>query len=149
MRIGELCTRDVVFCRRDTSAVGVADLMRKGHVGDLLVIDELDGERVPVGIITDRDLVIEVMAKEIDPRDVTAGDIMGRELAVATEDEDFYETIQRMRAKGIRRMPVVNAKGGLVGIATLDDLVEFLAETLGEVSRISRRQEVRERSARG
>jgi CBS domain-containing protein len=144
MRIGEICTREVVFCKRNTSALEAAELMRKNHAGDLVVVDGPNGERVPVGIITDRDLVIEVMAMDVDPRAITVGDVMALELVVATEEEDVYQIIDRMNAKGVRRIPVVNAKGGLEGIVSFDDLVEFLGGTLIDLSRVVRRQESKE-----
>jgi CBS domain-containing protein len=144
MRIGEICTREVVFCKRNTSALEAAELMRKNHAGDLVVVDGPNGERVPVGIITDRDLVIEVMAMDVDPRAITVGDVMALELAVATEEEDVYQIIDRMNVKGVRRIPVVNAKGGLEGIVSFDDLVEFLGGTLIDLSRVVRRQESKE-----
>ena len=148
MHIGTIATRDVVFCQRDTSALEAAQLMRSNHVGDLVVVEERSGMRVPIGILTDRDLAVEVMAKQVDPNGVTAGDIMTPDPMVAVEREDLVETIQRMRWKGIRRMPVTDDRGELMGIATLDDLVEFLAQTLVDVSHIGRLQQIEEQSFR-
>jgi CBS domain-containing protein len=148
MHIGTIATRDVVFCQRDTSALEAAQLMRSNHVGDLVVVEERSGMRVPIGIVTDRDLAVEVMAKQVDPNSITAGDIMTPDPMVAVEREDLVETIQRMRWKGIRRMPVTDDRGELMGIATLDDLVEFLAQTLVDVSHIGRLQQIEEQSFR-
>lgn len=70
MPIGEICNRAVVFAKKDTSlleaALEAAQLMRQNHVGDVVIVDEKNGRRVPVGIVADRDIVIEVIAKEID-----------------------------------------------------------------------------------
>lgn len=78
MRIDEICTREVVQCSRKTSALDLAQLMRSSHVGDIVVVDEPNGERVPVGIVTDCDLVVQVMALETDPAAVTAEAQIGR-----------------------------------------------------------------------
>lgn len=144
MPIGEICNREVVFATRDTSILEAAQLMRRHHVGDLVVVDEKNGKRIPVGIVTDRDIVIEVIAKEADINSLTAGDIMGPELVMAREAEGVFETIQLMRLKGVRRMPVVDSQGGLVGIVSVDDLVELLAEEMNELAKLISREQVRE-----
>ena len=148
MRIGEICTLQTVHCKRDLSVQGAALLMRNHHVGDLVVVEQPNGEQVPVGILTDRDIVISVIALGLDPSSLLVGDIMTEQLMTALEDEDVYETIDRMRAKGIRRLPVVNSLGGLAGIVSVDDLLEFLAEEMAELSRISAGQLAHEKRAR-
>ena len=148
MRIGEICTVQTICCTRDETVQGAALLMRKHHVGDLVVIDQPDGERVPIGIITDRDIVVSVIALGLDPASLLVGDIMSDDLLTATEDHDVYETIERMRLRSIRRVPVVNAAGGLTGIVSADDLLEFLAEEMAELSRISPHQQAHEKRAR-
>jgi CBS domain-containing protein len=148
MHIGQIATVETVFCKRDESVQDAALLMRKHHVGDLVVVDQRAGEPVPVGIVTDRDIVVSVIALGLDPSSLQVGDIMGDELLTAEEHDDVYETIERMRFRGIRRVPVVNAKGGLMGIVSADDLLEFLADEMSELSRISGHQQAREKSAR-
>lgn len=148
MRIAEICTSQTIHCPRELTVQQAALLMRNNHVGDLIVVEQPNGERVPVGIITDRDIVVSVIALGLDPASLQVGDIMSDELMTATEDEDVYETIDRMRFKGIRRVPVVNSLGGLCGIVSIDDLVEFLAEEMGELSRISSRQMANEKQSR-
>ena len=148
MRIGEICTVQTIYCKRDETVQGAALLMRKNHVGDLVVIEQPDGERLPVGIITDRDIVVSVIALGLDPGSLLVGDIMSDDLLTATENDDVYETIERMRFRGIRRVPVVNTAGGLTGIVSADDLLEFLAEEMGELSRISAHQQSHEKRAR-
>jgi CBS domain-containing protein len=148
MKISEICTVQTIHCKRDETVQGASLLMRKYHVGDLVVIDQPDGERVPVGIITDRDIVVSVIALGLDPASLLVGDIMSDDLLTAAEGDDVYETIERMRFRGIRRVPVVNAGGGLSGIVSVDDLLEFLAEEMGELSRISSHQQAHEKRAR-
>ena len=87
MRIGEICTRSVVTCGRDTSVLELAQLMRDHHVGAVIVVDEHEGKLAPVGVVTDRDLVVEVMAKGVNPDLLRAGDLIVRDLATAFESE--------------------------------------------------------------
>ena len=148
MRIGEICTVQTIYCTRDETVQGAALLMRKHHVGDVVVIAPPDGEQIPVGILTDRDIVVSVIALGLDPSSLLVGDIMSDDLLTAMEDDDVVETIDRMRFRGIRRVPVVNRDGNLSGIVSVDDLLKFLAEEMGELSRISSHQQARERRAR-
>lgn len=136
MQIGEICTREVVVCGRDTSAVELAQLMRDRHVGDVIVVEPVEGRAVPVGVVTDRDLVLEVLAEEADPATLAAGDLMSAEVVTARDTEVVYDAIWHMRSKGIRRLPVVDAQGFLVGVLTADDVTAFLAEELAQIARI-------------
>src|SRR5690554_4001106 len=122
MKTGDLCTRDTVVLGRDGTIVEAAKLMREYHVGDVVLVEERDGENVPVGIVTDRDLVLEVLAQELAPDAVAVGDIVTAELVTARESDTLWDTMLQMRARGVRRIPVVNARGGLAGIVALDDL---------------------------
>ncbi|MGZ5200576.1 MAG: CBS domain-containing protein [Telluria sp.] len=148
MQIGEISTVQTVHCKRDESVQGAALLMRKHHVGDLIVVEQPDGEKIPVGIVTDRDIVVSVIALGLDPSSLQVGDIMTDDLLTVSEHDDVYETIERMRFRGIRRVPVVNAAGGLVGVVSVDDLLEFLADEMSELSRISPHQQAHEKSTR-
>jgi len=117
MPIGDICVRDVVVTGRDTTAREAAKLMTKHHVGNLVVVrEEAGGQAVPIGIITDRDIVRNVVAEALDPATFTLGDLGARELVTAREDQGIFECMQHMRINGIRRMPVVDREGGLVGI---------------------------------
>ncbi|WP_229518467.1 CBS domain-containing protein [Massilia sp. PAMC28688] len=148
MKVGEICTVQTIYCKRDETVQGAALLMRKYHVGDVVVVDQPNGEKMPVGIVTDRDIVVGVIALGLDPASLLVGDIMSDDLLTAAEEDDVYETIERMRFRGIRRVPVVNSGGGLTGIVSVDDLLEFLAEEMGELSRISSHQQSHEKRAR-
>ena len=148
MRVGDICTSQTIYCSGDETVQGAALLMRQHHVGDLVVIAQPQGERVPVGIITDRDIVVSVIALGLDPASLLVSDIMSDALLTAADDDDVYETIERMRARGIRRVPVVNSTGALSGIVSVDDLLEFLAREMGELSRISSNQQAHEKRAR-
>lgn len=148
MSAGELCNRKVAIAEKTLSVADAARLMRRLHVGDLVVIEERDGRRQPVGIVTDRDIVVEVVAASMDPEALTIGDVMGPELATVRENEDLFETLRYMRDKGVRRMPVVDQAGGLVGILTLDDLLGLLAEEMTGLARLVSHERQREADVR-
>lgn len=148
MAIGEICNRDVVVVEADASVAEAANLMRQFHVGDLVVVRDNDGRNEPVGIVTDRDLVVEVVAEELDPSGLSVGEIMAPELVKVQEDTGIFEAIRFMREKGVRRMPVVDGAGSLAGIVSLDDLLEVLSEELAELSRLTRTEQKREADTR-
>lgn len=148
MPISEICNREVVIVQRHNTILEAAQLMRQHHVGDVVVVEDRGGVRVPVGIVTDRDLVVEIMAPAIDQKVITVGDIMVPELATVKEHAGLSETIEYMRAKGVRRVPVVDKSGGLVGILTLDDLLELLAEELLALAKLVRYEQKKETMSR-
>jgi CBS domain-containing protein len=148
MTVGAICNRDVIVTGRGTSAAEAAQLMREFHVGDLVVIDEAGPERLPIGVVTDRDLVIEVMAQGVDPHGVTVESLMTRSLETVREDTEFWDALSHLRACGVRRMPVVNARGGLEGIFTFDDALGLIAEALVDLGKVVPRQIAREQRER-
>jgi CBS domain-containing protein len=148
MTIGTICNRDTIFTTRNSSIVEAAQLMREHHVGDLVVVDEQAGRRVPVGIVTDRDLVVEILAKQVEPGTVTIGDVMTGDLVTARESDGLFDTLQRMRAKGVRRVPVVDAGGALIGIVAVDDFLDLFAEEITALARLVSREQARERTVR-
>ncbi len=133
MNAGEICNREVVIVNRDQTILDAAKLMREYHVGDVVVMEERNGEKVPVGILTDRDIVIEILAQDLDAGEVLVGDAMSFDLLTALEEDEILETVKRMRARGVRRIPVINAQGGLEGIIAVDDLVDFFAEQMADL----------------
>jgi CBS domain-containing protein len=144
MAIGEICNREVVFARRDDSVKHAAQLMREHHVGDLVIVEEADGRRVPCGVLTDRDIVVGVVAKGLDPDTLEVAEVAGSELMFVRESDGVAETIELMRAKGVRRVPIVDARGSLVGIVTADDILDLLAEELTALARMVSREQRRE-----
>jgi CBS domain-containing protein len=148
MRIGQICTVQTIICTPDESVQGAALLMRQHHVGDLVVVNDAGPEKIPVGILTDRDIVVSVIALGLDPASLEVGDIMTDDLLTTEEGDDVYETIERMRLRGIRRVPVVNREGALTGIVSADDLLEFLAQEMSELSRIASHQQSQEKHAK-
>jgi len=145
MNIGEMCNREVVVIEKNGSIIEAAKLMRQYHVGDLVVIEMRQNEAYPVGIITDRDIVIELVAGEVNFEAVTVGDVMSGELQTAREEDEVAETIKRMRSAGVRRVPVVNKRGVLEGVVTMDDMIDLLAELLEDLVALVGAQSRRER----
>lgn len=148
MPIGEICNREVVIVQRDTTVEEAAQLMRQHHVGALVVVEEVSGKRKPVGVVTDRDLVVEVLATQLDAATITVGDIMLPELGIVPENSGVFEAIQFMRAKAVRRLPVVDGQGALIGIVALDDLLALLAEELSELAGLVSREQDKELRSR-
>lgn len=147
--LAEICGRDVVITTAETTVSQAAKLMRHQHVGSVVVIESTNGDgRKPIGIVTDRDLVVEVMAVDLDPQTITVGDIMPGELVTARADEGALEAMQTMRAKGVRRLPVVDESGYLLGLVAFDDLLEVVTEELSELTHIVRREQARETTTR-
>ena len=150
MTLADVCKREVVFVNREVTVHAACKLMRHYHVGSLVVVDEVadeggdaiakvsgdDRPRVPVGIVTDRDIVVEVYALELDPKVMTAGDIMSPDLVTVPESLAVADTIEVMRAGGVRRLPVVNEDNRLVGIVTIDDLLAVLAAQLSGIAHV-------------
>jgi CBS domain-containing protein len=128
-----ICTPEVAWCGRETSALEAARLMRHRHVGDLVVVDDPDEARTPIGVLTDRDLVVEIMARGIDPSSVTVAELVRTPVVIADETEDVGPVIERMRAHGVRRMPIVDHRGSVAGIVTLDDLLKRLVDEAGKL----------------
>lgn len=148
MPISEICNREVVITYKDSSIVEVAKLMRHHHVGDVVVVDSVGDQSVPVGIITDRDIVVEIIAGDVPLGSVTASDVMSYDLITAREQDGIWDTLQRMRSSGIRRMPVVNEKGGLEGILTVDDLLELFSDELMSLAKVTIREQAREKETK-
>ncbi len=148
MAIGEICNREVVFARPNESVQSAAILMREHHVGSLVVVEDSGGKRIPTGIITDRDIAVGVVALGLDPDATLVGTVMSPELVRAREDAGVAETVALMRQKGLRRLPVVDAAGSLVGLVAADDLLELLAEEISGLASIVAREQRRETEQR-
>jgi CBS domain-containing protein len=130
MPVGECCSIGVVCCEADASIPEVARLMRKHHVGDVVVVEFKDDARYPIGILTDRDIVIETIALELDVNLFTASDFMSAPLVTVDEDADFIDTLRLMRTHKIRRIPVITGSGSLYGIVSIDDIINLLTMEL-------------------
>lgn len=133
MTAGEYCNRDVVVIEKSESVREVVKLMRSNHVGDVVVIEKRDQSVIPLGILTDRDIVVELVAEDVDLDAVNVGDVMSDQLVTVDNGTKLLDAIKLMRIKGVRRLPVVNAEGELQGILTVDDLLELIVEQLSDI----------------
>ena len=148
MSIAEFCNRDVVCATRDTTILEAANLMRRHHVGDIIIVDEDADRRWPIGIVTDRDIVVDVVAAGLDPRLAKLADLMLEPLTILEQHASVAQTVSTMAQKGVRRVPVVDVQGALLGIVTLDDLLAHLAPplaNLGELVAHTRQREMEKR----
>lgn len=145
MSIGELCNREVIVIEADASIDAAVKLMRHSHVGDLVVVEQRDQQAIPVGILTDRDIIIDVLAEDISPESLSVSDVMSTPLITARENEDLLDVIGRMRKHGVRRVPVVNGQGGLEGILAVDDVLEILVEQISGLAGLVRIEQQHER----
>lgn len=136
MTAGEYCNREVVITEQDTSVTQAAMLMREFHVGSLVVVQKRDEVNLPVGIVTDRDLVIEVIAQQVPVESATLNDVMSRNLVSVGEQETLIDTLQLMLKRGVRRVLVVDGQGSLQGILTADDAIELMAESMSDLSKV-------------
>ena len=148
MPIGNIRTREVVVAKRGTTVSEAARLMRSHHVGDVVVVDEVDGRKVPCGIVTDRDIVIGLVAQGLDPDTIQVGDLMMTGIVVGRELDGVADTLEIMRVKAVRRMPIVDALGTLVGIVTADDLLQLLSEEMSALAAMINREQRREVTVR-
>lgn len=148
MSAGKYCNREVIVTAQDASITEAAELMRLHHVGDLVVVKNQQGKTFPIGIITDRDLVIEIIALKIDPEAITVKDVMRTDVVTVNEDESLLDVLETMQEKGVRRIVVVDNEGELQGLLSADDAIELIAEAMNDLTRLVRREMAQEQTQR-
>jgi len=148
MRVGEICNREVVVIEEERSVTEAAVVMREYHVGDVVIVRTEYGRQTPVGILTDRDIALGIVANGTDPDSVSVGDAMSFNLTTVAEDDDLMHVIEVMRENGIRRVPVIDSNEALVGILTVDDVLDLLSEILIDLAHLVDRQKRRETKTR-
>jgi len=145
---GELCTRSTVIAYPKTGLNEAARLMREQHVGNLVVVEETVAGRLTVGVLTDRDIVTAVVARDMNPSSLTVGDVMSANPVTVREGDSVLDVLSAMRHKGVRRLPVTDAKGLLLGVITLDDLLGVVSEQLQALVEAIASEQQREQRAR-
>jgi signal-transduction protein with cAMP-binding, CBS, and nucleotidyltransferase domain len=145
---GELCTRSTVIAYRNTGLNEAARLMREQHVGNLVVVEETVAGRLTVGVLTDRDIVTAVVARDMNPSALTVGDVMSTNPITVREGDSVLDVLAVMRHKGVRRLPVTDSKGVLLGVITLDDLLGVVSEQLRGLVEAIESEQQREQRAR-
>lgn len=145
MLVRDYANMNVICCSADAPIAEVAGLMRRHHVGDVIVVDQQqEGARAPIGIVTDRDILVETIALDVEAKLFTASDLMSSPVTAVQEDASLTEALAVMRGRQVRRLPVVNRAGQLFGIITVDDVLNVLASELAMVAGIVVEQPVRE-----
>jgi len=150
MNVGTLCRREVVSVDAAESLTQAARLMRQRHVGLLVVVEPVASSpdlRV-IGVLTDRDIVTAIVAKEADASGFKVGDVMTRSPLLADASASVESTLRTMREVGVRRVPVVGSRNELVGVLSIDDVLDTLAEQLGCVMATIRSEQNQERTVR-
>lgn len=149
MTVGEICNRNVVVAPKTEMIVDAAKRMRTSHVGDLVVIENRNGRHFPIGIVTDRDIVISVVAGDPDHINyLLVSDVMSDDLVTVREHESIEAALKKMEEHGVRRLPIVDADGMLVGILTLDDILQYFTGQQSELVALVAREQRRERQYR-
>jgi CBS domain-containing protein len=150
MNVGSTCHHAVVTIAAQDDLATAARVMREKHVGYLIVTEpgRREGTQRVIGVLTDRDIVVAVVAREVDPRSLTVGDAMTAGPFTAGEAEPVEVALRHMRELGIRRAPVVGHDGELKGVLSLDDVLEALAVQLNSIAAVIRNEQRSERSAR-
>jgi predicted transcriptional regulator len=138
MNVGQLCQRTVVTVQPGDEIAMAARLMREKHVGFLVVVEPAaqEGEVVPVGVITDRDIVVSTIARDVDPKSLRVGDVMTRNPTVTLDCESTADAVSQMRHRGVRRLPVVGSYGHLIGVISLDDILTRSADEIGAAAAV-------------
>lgn len=149
MTVGDICSRDVVVAPKTETIVDAAKRMRSSHVGDLIVVEIRGGQHVPIGIVTDRDIVISVVAGDPDHVNyLLVSDVMSSDLITAGEHDDIESALKKMHEHGVRRLPIVDGVGALIGILTLDDVLQYLTAQQRELVALVAREQQQERRYR-
>ncbi|GBD39861.1 MAG: CBS domain-containing protein [Deltaproteobacteria bacterium] len=138
MSVGKLCRREVVWVNLGTTIKEIAQIMHDKNVGSVVVVDK---ERKPIGIVTDRDIVIRVINEDLNPAQIYVDDVISSNILTLREDMGLIEALEYMKGKGVRRFPVVDSEGKLVGIITVDDIVRLLGKELADIANIIERVE--------
>ncbi len=134
--VSSICQRNAVTIRPHDDLTNAATLMREKHVGCLIVteFDVAYRKERPIGVLTDRDIVVAVVAREADPKSLRVEDVMTRQPVTIPEGASIGSALQEMRRIGVRRVPVVDYRGHLVGVLSLDDVIGALASELRDVA---------------
>ncbi|WP_396614796.1 CBS domain-containing protein [Lysobacter soli] len=142
MRIGDICTSDVACISPRATVQEAAAAMQRGHVGALVVI--VDPERRPIGVVTDRDIVLKVVAKGMNAQAMSVANVMSTGIVTCKETHEIFDAIERMKENGIRRLPVTREDGKLVGVVAADDILRAVTSQLHGLSDAMLQEQMRE-----
>jgi CBS domain-containing protein len=120
-KCSDIMTRDVVTSTQEATIVDVAQLMKNADIGPILIVDN-ETSNTLVGIVTDRDIVLKVIADGQDAKTTRVGDVMSKKLVTCRADDDVDIAMKSMAQFQLRRIPVVEDNMRLVGIISQADL---------------------------
>ncbi|HSE83547.1 MAG TPA: CBS domain-containing protein [Thermodesulfobacteriota bacterium] len=132
MSLGNLVHRKVVSVNEGTTVKEVVKLMEEKNVGSVVVV----GGGEAVGIVTDRDILLRVVNKGLNPERSSVDEVMTKKVLVLREEMGLFDALEQVKEKGVRRFPVVDARGNLKGIMTLDDIIYILGKEMADVASI-------------
>lgn len=150
MCVGDICRREVVTITPDADLSDAAALMRAKHVGMLVVVGSTadHADRVVQGVLTDRDIVITVIGRDAEAKGLKVMDVMTRNPLLIAEGTAVAAALRLMRMDGVRRVPVVGAHNELIGVMSIDDVLDVVADQLTAISGAIRGEQARERVMR-
>jgi CBS domain-containing protein len=140
MSIGKICETKVITATKDMMITEAAQVMKEHNIGSIVVVEQQQSSFIPIGMLTDRDIVTKVVTEDLDLDSVTVGDVMNGELLLLKKHQSIQEAIDMMSAKGVRRVPVIDDNNVLIGVFSVDDLFILLADEIQSVARLIRKQ---------
>lgn len=140
MKVRDLCTLNTQIIEKSETAQAAAQAMQEAKVGSLVVIDMLPNGDIPIGIITDRDIALKVAIHDVRPSMLLVEDFASDNLLIVRGKEDVYDVLGKMRQKSVRRVPVVDKNGFLIGIISIDDILDFMVGELKEMTDIMKHE---------
>lgn len=136
MAIKSICTSNVVTIKKTATLTDAVKLMANNHVGSIIVV-EIIGERImPLGILTDRDIALTIGNSQ-KPGAIKVEQVMQSAPVTISENDGIYEAIFKMQEFGVKRLPVIQADGSLIGIVSKDDILKLIAEEINHLSKIN------------
>jgi CBS domain-containing protein len=138
--VGSICSREVIVAGPGEPLRTAVQLMHAQRVGSIVICEDLHGRRIPVGIVTDRDVALSLLHHDSEVAAIPLRLVMSTDPLVLFEDQDISEALDFLRARGVRRAPVVDAARSLVGIVSIDDLLGVIARQLADIARLIERQ---------
>lgn len=146
METSKLISKKVITVKKNESVQDAAKLMRKHHIGDVVVLDSKSS--APIGILTDRDIVLATIALNVPYEGLSVSDIMSEKLVTVSEHADIHEVIRLMKLHGVKRIPVVGAKKNLVGIVSRDNVMKYLGDEFSSIGDTYQSQRSKEKERR-
>lgn len=132
--------KNLVTLASHATVLDAVKMMRDHHIGNVIICEERDGQKFPIGMVTDRDLAVDVLAQCADPATLKVSAVMTHQIVTCPFNAGIFEMIRVMKTNGITRLPLVSDSGSLKGIVNAKNLIQLLLSGLSDLSQISDRQ---------